>query len=311
MKNVFKFLDKNLPVPIVEFWHKNKPKAWLRKYRNHKARELIISYLEKISSDKRNQEQNAVLSFLYKNKASVFPHDFIKKYNPKTIVVYRNDSSGLPYVMHQNKRLFFKRRMSDKLVRSAYSGLCMEQDIDSPHLYETSKFSVQKGDVVVDAGSAEGIFALNVVERAAKIYLFEVEEDWIEALQATFAPYRDKVVIINKYVSDRTEGNSISLDDYFKDEKINFIKADIEGAEIHLLNGSTNILKRAIRDSLKIVLCTYHQQNDAKTIEEILKNSGFYTEFSKGYMIFVLNIWEKLLPPYLRKGVIRASKLLY
>ncbi|MDR0567342.1 MAG: methyltransferase, partial [Prevotellaceae bacterium] len=58
------------------------------------------------------------------------------------------------------------------------------------------------GDVVVDAGVAEGIFALSVVERAKELYLFEADKDWIAPLEATFAPFGNKANIVNCYVAD-------------------------------------------------------------------------------------------------------------
>jgi hypothetical protein len=85
---------------------------------------------------------------------------------------------------------------------------------------------------------------------------------------------------------------------------INFIKADIEGAEVQLLMGSKNILSN--QKNLQIVLCTYHRQNDAEELNQILIQNDFYTEYSKRYMLFTYDI--NLKEPYLRRGVIRARK---
>ncbi|GHT89349.1 hypothetical protein FACS1894137_18420 [Spirochaetia bacterium] len=118
------------------------------------------------------------------------------------------------YVLHENKRLYFPREFDDKKARLYYYQLLTEQDQDSPHRYETSEFHVQDGDCIADIGSAEGIFALKNVERADKIYLFECDEKWIEALEKTFAPWNEKVVIVNKYVCDTTCNEFITLDDF-------------------------------------------------------------------------------------------------
>jgi hypothetical protein len=167
---------------------------------------------------------------------------------------------------------------------------------------------VSEGDVVVDAGVAEGNFALSVVEKVKKMYLFETDETWITTLEATFAPWKEKVVIVNKYVSDNDKENCITLDTFFGNEKIDFIKADIEGAEFQLLTGAKKILSRQI--PMKIVLCTYHKHNDAEMFNRILMSNGFCTEFSKGYMIFLYELYDRLEPPYLRRGLIRAKKYL-
>jgi hypothetical protein len=83
-----------------------------------------------------------------------------------------------------------------------------------------------------------------------------------------------------------------------------FIKADIEGAELQLLEGCRRVL--ATEKNLRMVLCTYHRHNHAEEAEKILTGNGFRTEFSKGYMLF----WHdrEFRPPYLRRGVIRAFK---
>jgi len=135
-------------------------------------------------------------------------------------------------------------------------------------------------------------------------YIFECDSAWIEALQQTFEPWKEKVIIADKYVSDVTDSHNISLNDFFKDKQIDFIKADIEGAEVKMLQGASEILKR---NNLKILACAYHKPNDAKDIKVILENYGFTAEYSKGYMI----IFSKgfLFPkPNLRKGLIRAAK---
>jgi hypothetical protein len=182
--------------------------------------------------------------------------------------------------------------------------LLLEQDIDSPHRYEYSDFQVKNGDIVVDCGVAEGNFALSIVEKAQKIYLFECDPKWIESLEKTFSPWKEKVVIVNKYVSDTNDNSCVRLDDFFDGKIINFLKADIEGAELSLLAGAMKILSSS--KNLRIAICTYHKQNDAKEFNEILQGYGFITEYSKGYS---LPRGTNACPPYLRRGLIRATKI--
>jgi hypothetical protein len=60
--------------------------------------------------------------------------------------------------------------------------------------------------------------------------LFEANTGWIEALNATFAAYQEKIVIVNKFVSN--EGDCVSLDTYFQQqEKPTLLKMDVEGYE--------------------------------------------------------------------------------
>ena len=80
------------------------------------------------------------------------------------------------------------------------------------------------------------------------------------------------------------------------------VKVDIEGAELDLLEGAKNTLKRG---NIKLLICTYHQENHAHDIEKILSENAFTLEFSKGYR---LCCYYKEAPPYLRKALIRAKK---
>jgi hypothetical protein len=266
----------------------------------YKLKREIIRYMKanELTKEKRN-----ILKYLQHNSISIFPYPFTKKYNPKKVRVYTDQSKEMRYVLQDNKRLYFKRGWDEKRIQEYYNWLLIEQDAESPHRYETPDFHVSENDIVIDVGTAEGNFALAVIDRIEKIYLFEVDKDWMEALQATFAPWKDKVVIINKYVSDTDDDHCATLDNLFENEKIDFIKIDIEGAENKLLAGAKKILSK--ETALKIDICTYHRQNDAEVLQNILTENGFHTELSTGYMIF---LDDKLTPPYLRKVLIRAEK---
>jgi hypothetical protein len=261
----------------------------------------IIKYLK---DNVIEDDMKEVYNFLKKNPFSIFPYNFIKKYKHNAIMVYTDDDCDMKYVLHDGKRLYFKSELNKNEIKTQYNGLQLEQDIDSPHRYEYGNFKVENGDIVVDIGTAEGNFALSVVERAKKLYLFEADKSWISALEKTFAPWKDKVVIINKYVSDNNSDTTVCLDDYFKGIDISFIKIDVEGAEIKVLNGGRKL--SSAQKKIKIAVCTYHRQNDAEEINKMLKADDFVTEFSKGYMLFKLD--SEFTAPYLRRGLIRAVK---
>jgi hypothetical protein len=277
-----------------------------KKRRLDKLRQDIISYLEYNSESDILDEKHKIIDCIKYNPFPIFPYDYTKNYKPENVVVYMDDGKKMRYVLQDDKRLYFKRNWSEEQIQEYYNGLLIEQDMESPHRYETPEFHVSEGDVVVDAGVAEGNFALSIVEKAKKLYLFEVDKTWIDVLKITFAPWKEKIVIVNKYVSDNDNGRCITLDKFFGQENIDFIKADIEGAEPQLLTGAKIILSRKI--PIKIVLCTYHRHNDADVLNRILKEKGFHTEFSRGYMIYWPEPYDKLSPPYLRRGLIRAIK---
>ena len=110
--------------------------------------------------------------------------------------------------------------------------IAVEQDSASPHRYLTDNFNVTEGSVIADVGAAEGNFSLSVIEKVAHTYIFEPDPAWVKALEATFAPWIEKVTIVQKLVGNQTTGNYITLDDYFRDKnKPDFIKADVDNAD--------------------------------------------------------------------------------
>ena len=277
--------------------------------RNHggfnTVRKSIISYYSSLPAGEVNEDQRQVVNYLKSRPITIFPYTFPEKYNAAKIQVHLDDLNQLHYVIEDKKRLYFKRGLSISDIKKSYNSLKIEQDRQSPHKYLSSGFSVENGSVVVDIGAAKGNFALSIIEKATMVYLFEAEIEWIEALNATFSPWRNKVKIINKYVGDRVEENCVSLDNYFLNgERIDFIKIDVEGAEPSVLNGALNLLKSS--KSLKLSICTYHRQNDEKVITSLLQSEQFNVSHSRGYMIYFYDKYFE--PPYLRHGLVRAEK---
>ena len=277
-----------------------------RFYQNLRKRVIkkrMLTYLRKeILQDKDEYEK--MYLFLKKNPLSVYAYDFTKKYKPDNIQVFTDNECDMKYVFHENKRLYFHPGWTKIQIKKYYNMLSTEQDMESPHRYEYERFKVEDGDVVVDIGVAEGNFALSVVERASKVYLFESDQHWIFALKKTFEPWRDKVVIVNKCVTSKHTDNEVRLDDYFEHSEVNFIKIDVDGAEMQVLQGAKNVLSNQQR--LNIAICTYHKQHDADDIGYLLKSCQYQLSFSKGYAIC---FWDrKAAFPWLRRGLIRAVK---
>jgi FkbM family methyltransferase len=159
------------------------------------------------------------------------------------------------------------------------------------HYYQSSNTKVCKGDVVVDCGASEGLFTLVNEKMIKKSYLFEPSKYFIDALKKTFHDDPKKIEIINYALSDKiqtldfsdnsvmgkigenksksTKVKAITLDSYFykKNIKIDFIKADIEGWEEHLLLGGQKTIKKF---KPKIAITSYHPGNDYKKMVELI-----------------------------------------
>lgn len=248
-----------------------------------------------------------VIEYLKKHSLQIFNYEFTSKYKKEKYDIQFDKKVGLYYTFFENKRMYFAKFLdtADK-VENYYRQIMMEQDINSPHRYLTDIFQVTKNSVVIDAGVAEGNFALSIIDKVKKIYLFEPDLDWIEALNNTFYHYKDKVVIINKYLSNYTDENTVTLDDFIHEEKIDFIKLDIEGEEFYALEGAKNILNTSSK--MKCVVCSYHQENDYIVLSQFFQNLGFTVNPSQGYMWFPYDKNYMYSLPTLRKGLIRAKK---
>ncbi len=265
-----------------------------------KKHNLIEYYKDK----EVDSEQQEVLDYLKSHDLQVFNYPFVEKYDDWDEPIYYDKKEQLYYVLYNNKRMYLNRKFDTKeKVREYYRSIILEQDDMSPHKYIVDGYKVKDGDIVIDAGVAEGNFALEVIDNVNKIYLVEADPLWVEALRLTFAPYKDKVDIVEAYLGDKVEDNYITIDELLKGRDVNYIKMDIEGSEIAALAGAKQTLQNA--DNLILNLCTYHRQSDYNEIENILKKFGYSVSPSQGYMVF---LWEDTDIHKLVRGLIRAKK---
>lgn len=287
----------------IPFYEKLIPKS----IRLTRLKNKIVNYLRNIPENEINAEQKEVLNYLNHNELDVFPYEFRKKYSPENVEVFKDESLNLYYMIWEGKKLFYKNGSKLKKAKTYFNSLLMEQDETSPHRYLTNDFDFEKGDILVDVGAAEGNFSLSVIEKAKHVYLFEMGIDWIKALEATFEPWKEKVTIIQKYVTDFDSSECIKLDSFFAGKEApTFIKADVEGAEHQIIKGAEETIKN--QKIIKMAVCTYHRQTDAEILNKSLKEKGFTTHFSDKYMIFHYGKTNVVQPPYLRKGVLRGRK---
>lgn len=215
---------------------------------------------------------------------SPYPYIWKKEYDLQHYKVNVDKENDLPYVFHDGKKLYFKRDMLAS-TEAAYRGLLIEQDKRSAHRYVDS-YEELKGKTLLDIGAAEAIFTLDTIEYIDHAYLFESDETWIEALEATFAPWKDKITIVRKYVSDVDDDNNITLDVFFQNERISidnlFLKMDIEGYERKALKGAAHILSHG--EPVSGSVCIYHLPDDPSVIENLLQEYDLQTLIQDGYL---------------------------
>ena len=170
---------------------------------------------------------------------------------------------------------------------------------DGPYGYHDGNFNVtvSEGDIVIDAGAWIGDFSAYAANSNAYTYAFEPVKDTYEWLCKT-ANLNKNIIPIKKGLGRINEkinisingkesgslGNSvvfehetkgeeveiITLDTFVKDNQLNrvdFIKADIEGAERDMLLGAKETLAKF---APKLALCTYHLPDDPVVLEKII-----------------------------------------
>lgn len=306
---------KKLRYDFIDIWVKNGYEE-IRSQINRlgipdiKIESVFQWFMQAIDNKYAGTHDEEIKSFLHIMKRQKGPN--VYAYNPvkkdEIREVFFDERKHLYYTIFEGKRLYFAQSYKFSIIngKKYACDLWQEQDLNSPHLYEADGITVEDGDVLVDAGVCEGNFSLHNIDKVSKLYLIECNTDWLEALKATFEPYKDKVVLCNKFLSDRDTDQTITLNSLVK-EPVNFIKMDIEGEEINALKGAARVFANST--NIKCSICCYHKHGDEKKIRNILQEYGLITSTSKGYMLFLWDneIWSN---PELRRGIVRGRKIL-
>lgn len=188
------------------------------------------------------------------------------------------------------------------------------------HYFDIPGMEIKPGDTVLDCGACEGYFTLKALECGArKVHCIEPGEAIVSCLKKTFADeiatgrvsihacllggsnetvnfYQNPVDPTVGHTGDGAEDRVTSLSptrmemltiDAFCDrsaiEKIDFIKADVEGSEVELLYGAEQTLS-TFRPALAIAV--YHAPENANLIVDYIES------LSLGYIIRVKGIVE-------------------
>jgi FkbM family methyltransferase len=166
----------------------------------------------------------------------------------------------------------------------------------NPHAYEYGDVKINVGDWVVDGGACEGFFTHHALKCGANVLAVEPVPRLAEALRLTFAKeiHQGRVRVLEGALSDAdgplhltilaneiysaslgTSGTQIvsaySLDSILFRHKmvptIDFVKMDIEGAEVAAIRGATMLLHQ-IHPRLSIAV--YHDFLNAKTVKSLI-----------------------------------------
>lgn len=242
-------------------------------------------------------EENQAWAFMGQHGITSYPGKYSLDYKKTNITIEFDSNLKLFYITHNQKKLFFPASFTKDKIIIEYRKLLIEQDPRSAHRY-VNTYSELKGKTLIDIGSADGNFALDTIDFTEHVYLFEGDDIWTAPLEATFAPWRNKVTFVKKYISDSSDNLNITIDEFLQDKLIDnlFLKIDIEGAEKAALLGASNTLKNGKK--IQMSICTYHRKNDPEVLSNIMTSMGYQIEFTPGYIF-----WGKKLS----KGLMRCK----
>lgn len=308
-------IDKNFDKLIIaiSFWEPiynlavNEYKIRPEKVENYKflQKKALLSFYE--YNRKWEKKLKKELEYVKEHPLDTFNNEFVNKYLNVDIEVIWDRDKEMYYVMHLNKKMYFPKAYTKEKIKKYYRQILIEQDKESPHRYQSDTFAIEKDEIVLDVGVAEGNFSLEIIDKVKRLYLVEADMTWIEALNNTFEPYKDKVRIISKYMSDGLENECITIDELVKEEKFTSIKMDIEGMEIAALNGGRDFFSKD--NAVKLFVCSYHRENDYVNIRKMLEKWNYTVDTTEGYMVFLpyTELKNIELPKFV-KGVVRAYK---
>lgn len=159
---------------------------------------------------------------------------------------------------------------------------------------------VKRGDVVLDCGANMGLYSAVAAREGGMVYAFEPSKFIVDKYLRITAEENPNISILNMALADQKgvsefiieeanlghsrlkdeEGKKTekvvvtTIDDFVKEQKlerVDFIKADIEGAERNMLQGATWVLKYF---APKLSICTYHLPDDPEVLERIIKKAN-------------------------------------
>lgn len=169
-------------------------------------------------------------------------------------------------------------------------------------VYEYSNVKLNKGDIVLDCGTNMGLFSARAAALGCKVFSFEPSPLPIKYLKYVKEIYNDNITIAPYALAEKegkslfyvtnnnigagnligkTHGNadtievSVTTIDHFLVEnqinRVDFIKADIEGAERLMLKGAKETLRKY---SPKLSLCSYHLFDDISVMTDLILDAN-------------------------------------
>lgn len=192
--------------------------------------------------------------------------------------------------------------------------------------YFLKGFTPRAGDIAIDGGAYDGITAIGFAKCGAKVFAFEMDADNYSTCAARLEQFdgygitlenlglSDKETVENywawgtgsrKAADGTSKANFTDLDTYVARNEIpyvDYIKLDIEGAELDMLHGAAKTITRC---KPKMAISAYHKPEDLWTLAPYIKSLRADYEFEfRHYKIdctnYTLNDLERAVLKYFR-----------
>jgi len=179
-------------------------------------------------------------------------------------------------------------------------------------LYDCGDGELTAGDVMLDCGAHVGLFSAHAASKGCICHAFEPTPDLQAHIQKHSELNGDRIIPMQAAVSDTTgtipfyicndascnflftsdwdrsyakeiQVQQIAIDDYVESQRlphVDFIKADIEGAERLMLAGARETLKRF---APRLAICTYHLPDDREVLTNLIlkANPSYKIEYGR------------------------------
>lgn len=235
---------------------------------------------------------------------------FAMKYLPELYDVYEMFSSD------ESKKVFCAA------IKGGVTGKISDYRFAPEPQYFLSGFTPNFGDIAIDGGAYDGGTAIALAKRGAKVFAFEMDARNYRNCAARLGKIYD-ITLENLGLSDKeaeenyssnntssrknSYGNLtakfIDLDTYVARKnlpRVDYIKLDIEGAELDMLRGAAKTITRC---KPKMAVSAYHKPEDLFTLATYIKSlrSDYNFEF-RHYRIdcadYALNDDERAILKY-------------
>lgn len=202
-----------------------------------------------------------------------------------------------PLPCNPDNEEFLFATLGDEIFPRAYG----DTSLAAEGPYEIPPVDLKPGDVVIDAGANIGLFSCCAASIGCDVMAFEPDEDPRKALEKQKEIYPNIKIFpmglsdedgeATFYFSSTGSANTslaikygqtlaekkiaiAKLDTLVENgtiPRVDFIKADVEGAERNLLLGAQEVMRRF---APKLSICTYHLPDDKEVLTSIVKKAN-------------------------------------